>query len=101
MSRDVLSFKFIFNNDIDIDEFAYDLSIVSWNDDQMQLFINFTKPLLVSKGDLFDQAVIQIKNPNWFVSQETLKKPKKDENNMITNFPRQLDKDMDLEAIKK
>ena len=53
----------------------------------MVLKINFTEPLVVSKGKLFDQAFIRVKNPKLFVSQETLKAMPADKGT-IDYFPR-------------
>jgi hypothetical protein len=41
---------------------------MNWDENGLTLKINFTKPILVSRGKLFDKAKLKVKNPNLFVS---------------------------------
>ena len=85
-----MSFEFLLKSDQDPSNFKYDLFIKNWTETGMVLHINFTDPLIVSQGKLFDEALIKVKNRNLFVSQETGKKYPQNDGGIIDQFPRQL-----------
>ena len=49
----------------------YYLSLSAWNEESLEIFINFTNPQVVSQGINQDAFVVKIKYPNMFVSQQS------------------------------
>ena len=66
----------------------------------MTLRVNFDDPLVVSKGKLFDQAYIVIKNKKLFISQDTGMILRDDENTLLDYFPRQVLAGESAEALE-
>jgi hypothetical protein len=69
----------------------YTLDITEWDENFMLIFINFTNPMAISNGEYRDTIVVQVKNPDIFISAvsgETLAV----ENSLLgsISFPRQL-----------
>jgi hypothetical protein len=51
VTRDILALEFSLNNpDASKAAVQYTLDIVSWTDEGMEIFVNFTDPLSVSQG---------------------------------------------------
>ena len=68
VARDVVDFQFIVKSDEDPDEIKFFLNIVEWSERSIELFINFTSPLVISKGRNNDAIICNFKNPNLFIS---------------------------------
>jgi len=88
VTRDVLDFQYSLKSNIDKSQINYDLIITEWTSRGMTLYINFTEPLAVSKGDIFDEVYINVKNKNLFVSNKTGVTLSDENSEMINNFPR-------------
>ena len=67
----MLDLKLIIRSDEDPINLKFFVSIEDWTDRGMQLLINFTSPLVVSKGRNEDAIIIEFKDPDMFVSKET------------------------------
>ena len=50
-------------------EFFVDL--VDWNEKSIELQFNFSKPLIISQGEVLDKVYIKIKDRSWFVAKES------------------------------
>jgi hypothetical protein len=61
-----MEFSFILKSNIEVTDIEYYLEILEWEPESMKVFINFTKPLLISKGLNPDTVVCKIKNNNLF-----------------------------------
>ena len=46
----IIDLKFLLKSDTNPDEIKYSLELMEWNDKVIQVFINFTNPLLISQG---------------------------------------------------
>lgn len=68
VTRDVASFSFVAQGDEDLSKLVFYLSITDWTEDSIELYINFTNPLIVSRGQNEDIMICTIKNPNLFIS---------------------------------
>jgi len=68
VTRDVMNVDLIINSDVDPANIKYFLSITEWTDKGVNVLMNFTTPLLISKGIKRDEAVMSIKNPLLFIS---------------------------------
>ena len=71
VARDLLDIKFITQEESNI---TFYLTLKSWTSTGMDININFSDPLQVSKGINRDNIVITIKNPDLFISKETMQK---------------------------
>ena len=58
----------------------------------MEILVNFTNPMLISKGQIDDQVLCNIKNRFLFMSNLTGKVLAKDSLELINAFPKQLPK---------
>ena len=47
------------------------MSLKNWQPKFLEIQMNFTDPLAISKGNLLDQVVVKVKNPSLFVSKES------------------------------
>lgn len=50
VTRDVMEFMFILKSDVKPEMIQYDLEIKDWNMEKMDVHVNFSDPLLISKG---------------------------------------------------
>jgi len=71
VTRDVMDFRFVLRSDIDIEHLSYNLEIISWTEDGIEVFANFSDPLVISQGLENDVVEIQIKNRYLFSSNFT------------------------------
>jgi quinol monooxygenase YgiN len=100
VTRDVLKFEFMLQSFTDPVELRYDLYIKNWTTTGMILHVNFSEPLLVSKGQLFDNAKVRIINPALFRSQQTGLTIPEVQDWMVEPFPVQVGEGVNLEALK-
>mmetsp|Transcript_27557 Transcript_27557/g.41856 ORF Transcript_27557/g.41856 Transcript_27557/m.41856 type:complete len:112 (-) Transcript_27557:1939-2274(-) len=54
VQRDVLDISFKLFSEQKLSDIRYSLDLVSWTDERMEVYINFTEPQLVSQGQLSD-----------------------------------------------
>lgn len=71
VARDVMDFTFISLEEIDYSKLVYYLEIEKWTEQEIDLRINFTNPLMISNGIKEDLVICRIKNRKLFVSKET------------------------------
>ena len=98
--RDVLDFKFVAQGDEDLSNLVFYLSITEWTDQSIELYINFTNPLIVSKGQNQDIVICTFKNPDLFVSQATNEVLRGKALIITKSFPRQLPSNIDEGAVQ-
>jgi len=68
VTRDILEFKFKLNSDEEVGNINYDVLLLNWTSTGMSLMLNFSNPLVVSKGINLDEALIVVKNKDLFSS---------------------------------
>lgn len=90
VSRDILDFTFVLNSDIDMSSISYFLEMKKWDPLGMEVQINFTDPLLISKGGVLDQVICKVRNRHLFVSAITGKKLETQSLYLSEIFPKQL-----------
>ena len=61
--RDICSVRFILASEIDPKDIKYFLEIKKWDEYGVDIFVNFTDPMLVSRGEDRDLVEITIKRP--------------------------------------
>lgn len=66
VNRDILSLRFMLKSEINPEDIKYYLELISWTETNMEIFVNFTDPLIVSKGNNQDRIVCMIKNKHLF-----------------------------------
>ena len=85
-------------SDVNPDLNQFYLNLVDWTEDGFQMGINFTTPLVVSKGRNQDALIINIKQPSLFVSQETGSPLNKKYVKVADKIPKQVPKGIDAKA---
>ena len=50
VQRDIMDLEFVLRSDLKIEDVKFYLSITEWTEYEMQVFVNFTNPLLISQG---------------------------------------------------
>ena len=50
VARDICDFTFILRSDTEISDLKFYLELTEWTQDQMQILVNFTEPMIISKG---------------------------------------------------
>ena len=68
VQRDIVDLKFISYSELLTDNFTYSMEIKEWTKDKFDIQMNFSDPLLLSRGDKLDKIVAKIKNYDFFVS---------------------------------
>ena len=71
VQRDLMDFSFVLRSDVEEEELLFYLELLDWQPTHLDILVNFTDPLLISKGLVRDQIVVTIKNPEYFVSNVT------------------------------
>lgn len=99
VARDLMDFTFVLRSDIETDDLKYYLSLADWTETHLDVLVNFTEPMLISKGLVSDQVIITIKNKNMFVSNITGKSMEYDKLQLYDIFPRQLPKGVNEEDL--
>lgn len=67
----IMEIDFILNSDEKKEDIEYFIELKNWTETDMDLILNFTNPLVISRGFRSDQLVCVIKNKELFISQET------------------------------
>jgi hypothetical protein len=102
VTRDVMDFTFVLRSDIDTSNFTYTIDIEDWTMDGMQVKVNFSDPLMISRGKESDILQIHIINRHLFKSNIT--GDSIDESNtkvpMAYQFPKQLPEGVSQEDIE-
>lgn len=103
VGRDLFDIEFdIFNEAGQNGNLEYFVDLVDWNEMRVQLQFNFSKPLIISQGEVLDKIYIKIKDRKWFVAKESgwpveeiyVKK------DMVALVPRQLPTSIDAEKTE-
>ena len=63
VTRDICAVRFILASDIDPKDIKYFLQITSWDETGVSIFVNFTDPMLASRGEERDLLELTIKRP--------------------------------------
>ena len=101
MSRDIFAVRFILSSNIDPKDIKYFLEIKKWDATGLDIFVNFTDPMLISRGEERDLIEITIKRPQLFVSAETGEMIDTSDLVFYQTIPRQLPKGVSEESLKK
>lgn len=64
----LVSVSFILNSESDTGKLKFFVEITEWSGFKFELFLNFTDPLMVSKGHAKDKVIVRILNPKMFRS---------------------------------
>ena len=99
LERDVFGITYVVNSETDLSEISYYIEITEWTDKKMELAINFTNPLVVSKGIKKDLMMLTIKNPLLFISAKTMIPIPASNRQVVIEIPKQFPKGVDAETI--
>ena len=99
VARDILEFKFVKTSGEDSDN-SFFLSLTLWTETEMEVFVNFTDPTAVSKGENDDKIIMSFKNRYLFVSKESGLALGEDKINMASTFPKQMPLGVDADLIE-
>jgi len=101
VGRDIMDVQFISRNDDDRHDKSYYLELTEWSGKNLEVFVNFSDPLLVSTGDDGDSMVTKIKNPAMFVPTAPGGKPLDPANaTSVKEVPAQLPKGVSEAELK-
>ena len=78
------------NSDIEVKDISYFLELKNWTHTGMEVQVNFTDPLLISKGELVDSVLVRARKRHLFVSQATGWKLEREHVYVSDLFPKQL-----------
>ena len=56
----------VLNSDVELESIEYFLELTNWTNTFMDVYINFTDPMIISKGQLVDRVICKIINPAFF-----------------------------------
>lgn len=59
---------------MDTEQLLFFLELTNWNETNIDIFINFTNPLAISKGSLMDNIILKIINKDLFVAKNSNQK---------------------------
>jgi len=83
-----MDFTFVLRSDVESDNLKYFLELTDWTETHLDILVNFTDPMMISKGLQSDQVIITIKNKNMFVSNITGKALQYEKLQLYDVFPR-------------
>lgn len=63
VERDICSVRFILASEVDPKDIKYFLVIKRWDETGVDIYVNFTDPMLVSRGEDRDLVEVSIKRP--------------------------------------
>jgi hypothetical protein len=91
---EIFEFYFMLNGDEEPPRYRYTVKLKSWTAEGLVLEMHFEEPLLISKGGhhlnyQYDLVLIKVKDPNWFVSEETGQRMTKFAKIMMEHIPAQ------------
>lgn len=49
----------------------YNIQLLDWTTKELELLVDFADPSMISKGTLNDKIEIKVRNPTYFVSDES------------------------------
>ena len=61
LGHDIFDFSFISNYYNLPENFTFSLDLKEWNETKIELFVNFSDPLAVSRGGIHDKFLVRIK----------------------------------------
>lgn len=85
-----MDFVFVLNSKVNPEDIKFFLEIMAWDEYGMELFINFTNPLLISQGIEKDQVICKVLNKNLFMSYDGREVLRSDRIYIQEKLPRQL-----------
>ena len=100
VARDVIDFQFILNSDVNITRVSYFLEIKKWTHQGMEVQINFTDPLIISKADALDSVLCKVRNRKLFVSEVTGRMLEIENTYISDLFPKQLPHGVSEDSLK-
>jgi len=68
VQRDLMSVNLVVKSNVEREDIKYFLEVSEWTEQSISIFMNFTTPLLVSKGLERDEVYMSIINPYLFIS---------------------------------
>ena len=98
--RDVLDFQYVFRQDEEPTNFTYGLQLTEWTPTYLKVQIDFSKPLMVSRGELEDEIVVVVMDKKLFMNPygETIEQ----QGSIIMKpLPRQVPKGVDAEKLEE
>jgi len=96
-----MNFEYILTDkNADASEISYDVFINKWDENGIDLQLNFSNPLAVSQGRGNDKAMVSIKNPGLFVSKSSGKMIQAENALAVQNVPRQVTLDVDVDKLE-
>lgn len=97
VSRDVVDLSFITETDQETNPIGYYLDMENWDENGIDIKINYTDPLMVGKGN--DQIMTTLKNPDLFVSASSGEALPKDKATSVKFSPTQVPKDVSEDKL--
>ena len=98
-NRDIIELMFILNSDETPENIEYFLELTNWTEEAMELLVNFTNPLIISKGIRPDQVFCKIKHTNMFLAKNSNEKLMSDRVYIQKMIPTQLPKGVSEDEI--
>jgi hypothetical protein len=92
-----MDLTFITETDQETNPIGYYLDLEKWDENGIQIKINYTDPLMVGKGN--DQVMTTLKNPDLFVSAASGEALPKEDATTIKFSPTQVPKDVSEEKL--
>lgn len=89
VDRDVFEFTYLLNSDIIREAVQYSLLLTHWDEDGMEIFINFRDPLVVSRGIDEDRVILKVLNKNFFISKDGERMLLSERKFLQSNIPQQ------------
>lgn len=71
VGRDLIDFSFILNSEEEQRDIQFTLALKDWQEESLQVQVNFTDPLIISKGLSLDQVLCRVRRRDLFVSKMT------------------------------
>lgn len=71
VNRDVMQVELVINSVVDAEKVSFGVEIKNWTSHYLELFLNFTDPLKISKGFPQDEIVCRIINGKLFRAAES------------------------------
>ena len=69
--KDYIETNITINGDEEEKLYDYNLFLINWTETHIELLLNFTNPLIISKGMFPDQLVCRIINSSFLVDNAT------------------------------
>jgi hypothetical protein len=95
VTRDIMDLEFVLKSNEDPESIEFFLEVTNWTSEFIEVYLNFTNPLLISKGQEHDMLVCKILNKELFRARFSNDVLMNDRIYLQKNLPRQLPRGVD------